>query len=231
MAAPANNPTNSISALLRKLGLSQRGQNRDFTVEGRYEGNRCVETYVVPLTPSAEETIKAAASGIAETTATTEFPFALGEVAGPDGKPVTRLVCRVATERKTMKPRTVPKRYETGTGAPAADDLPEGKVARLINVLGPVWGGAKGRAQSVDGLSVSHVAEQLLAAYADGEFKFDSTGTLIPPRPTAEHAKVVLLESLRDHFTDTSTGMDVDMDAVAEALVTTLKNAGYARPE
>ncbi|MFD9593108.1 hypothetical protein ACFWA9_10160 [Kitasatospora sp. NPDC059973] len=231
MPAPASNPTNAISAVLRKLGLRQRGEDRDVMIEGRSEGGRVVETYVVPLTDRAEEVIAQAAAEITATTSTTGFPFALGQVPGPDDKPVTRLVCRVPVERKKMKPRTTPKNYDVGTGAPSVEDLPEGKVARLINVLGPVWGAAKERARIDDGLSVSHVTEQLLAAYTEGEFQFDANGALIPPRPTTEHARAVLLEALQDYFTGTSTGTDVDPNAIAEALATTLQNAGYARAE
>lgn len=229
----ASSPTNTISPLLREQGLRQRGEGRDVTIEGRYEGDRRIETYVVPLTPRAEEAITEAAPDITRATADTPYPFTLGTVPGPNDKQVTGLICRVATQRTTMKPRTTPKTYTAGTGAPVTDDLPEGKVGRLINVLGPVWGAAKNRARDTDSLSVSHVVEQLLTAYVRGEFRFDGSGALIPPRPTTAHAREVLLESLRDHFTGpgSGTGGDVNMEAIAEALATTLQNAGYARPE
>jgi len=132
--------------------------------------------------------------------------------------------------KKTMKPRTGPKRYAAGTGAPSvAEVLPAGKVQRAINVEGPVWAKAKERGK-VDRLSVSHVSEQLLDAYGDGAFEFYADGMLVPPAPTPTtvEAREVLRKAARKALT--GMGSDVDADALADALTSACERAGYVRP-
>ncbi|MFD4535602.1 hypothetical protein ACFWNL_18180 [Kitasatospora sp. NPDC058397] len=226
-------PTTAVSPILRKLGLRQRQRGGvmevDVVVEGRYEDDLCVETYVVPQTAHAKKVIAEHVEEIVSATAATPFPFEWGKVPGPNGRPVAGLVCRVAVERIRQAPRSTPKAYNARTGAPADEQLPEGKARKTFNILGPVWKAGMERAENVDSLSLSHVTEQLLALYGDGEFAFDADGQIIPSRPTVEIARVVLLEAVRDYLTDTGTGMDVNPEGLAEALAATLQNAGYAR--
>ncbi|MFF2548353.1 hypothetical protein ACFVUY_38150 [Kitasatospora sp. NPDC058063] len=230
---PRTTPTTTISPILKKLGLRQRQRGGvtevDVVVEGKYEEDLCVETYVVPLTAHAKKVIAEHGEEIVGATAATPFPFEQGKVPGPNGRPVAGLVCRVSVERIRQAPRSAPKAYSVRTGAPADEELPEGKVRKTFNVLGPVWGAAMERAQDVDSLSLSHVTEQLLTQYNSGEFTFDAAGQLLPSRPTVETARVVLLEAVRDYLTDTGTGLDVNPEDLAETLATTLQNAGYAR--
>ncbi|MFD8597702.1 hypothetical protein ACFV1L_22130 [Kitasatospora sp. NPDC059646] len=224
-----NGPTRTISPYLRGLGLRQRerpaGSGRDVVVEGRYEGDLCVETYVVPLNKEAVKTIAAAAEKIAAETAGTEFPFEVGKVPGPDGRPVTGLVCRVAVPRNTQKPRSTPKHYTRTPGRPRVNEVTDEKTPRRINVLGPVWEGSIQRAREVHGLSVSQVAEQLLSAFAAGAFQFDQNGELVLSAPTAEQTREILLETLQQH------GVGTNDAALAEALAAALHSASHTRAE
>jgi hypothetical protein len=225
-----NNPTSTVAAVLRELGLRQRergGVARDFRVEGRFEGGACVETYVVPETPGGREAIEKNAALITERTTAEGFPFTL--TAGTDGQPW--LTCGVVIERKTMKARTTPKRYETASvGAPGAEDVPEGKVPRSLNIEGATWAKAKNRAAAVDRLSISRVGEQLIEAYVDGALTFYAEGVLVPPAPTptSDQVREVLRRSARQFCAGTDS--DTDTTALADALTAALERAGFARP-
>jgi hypothetical protein len=91
-----------------------------------------------------------------------------------------------------------------------------------------VWAQAGTQAKT-DKLSVSHITEQLLAAYVAGEFRFDGNGALVLPRPSLEQARSVLIDALQDHLADADAGADAAR--LADLLAQALAASGYARPE